>query len=96
LVNSVCRAERNYSIALIRQHRSQYQSAPGLEVGNLAFQSIDFAAENFRIFDGVFRVGFKSVQELAQSNKVRIGRGFQHGPDRNRLARREKRFSTYK
>jgi len=36
------------------------------------------------------------MQELPQSDEIGIGRGFQHGPDRNRLARREKRFSTYK
>jgi hypothetical protein len=36
------------------------------------------------------------VQELPQSDEIGIGRGFQHGHDGNRLARREKRFSTYK
>jgi hypothetical protein len=82
LVNSACRAERNNSTARILSTevntnlRQVGLRAGGLEVGNLSFQSIDPAAAKFRIFDSVFRVGFKSLQELPQSDKVRIGRGF--------------------
>jgi hypothetical protein len=69
--------------------------AGGLEIGDLVFQSFYFLAAGVRTVERAFRVGFKSAQKLPQSDKVRVGRGFQHAPDRNRLARREKWLSTY-
>ena len=69
--------------------------AGGLEIGDLVFQSFYFLAAGVRIVGRALRVGFKSAQELPQSDKVRVGRGFEHALDGNQLARREKRLSTY-